>query len=137
MLYRKIICMTAAFLVMFSSVTVNAESELKVSALSAVLYCADNGQVIYEKSAHEKYEFHAFLSVCIYISSWYIGDMRDIILYRLSLLRCRMYRCGLMRSLCSRSGQSCRSPFIAERTAYLPLTRGIGYIASASGAFHC
>ena len=46
--------MTAAFLVMFSSVTVNAESELKVSALSAVLYCADNGQVIYEKSAHEK-----------------------------------------------------------------------------------
>ena len=54
MLYRKIICLTAAFLMIVSSMTVNAESELKVSALSAVLYCADSGQVIYEKAAHEK-----------------------------------------------------------------------------------
>ena len=54
MLYRRIICITAAFLVMFSAVTVNAESELSVSALSAVLYCSDSGQVIYEKNPHEK-----------------------------------------------------------------------------------
>ncbi len=54
MLYRKIICITAAFFMMISSMTVHAESELQVSALSAVLYCADSGQVIYEKAAHEK-----------------------------------------------------------------------------------
>ena len=54
MLYRKIVCITASILMIFSSVTVNAESELKVSAMSAVLYCADSGQVIYEKNSHEK-----------------------------------------------------------------------------------
>ena len=54
MLYRKIVCITASILVIFSAVTVNAESELKVSAMSAVLYCADSGQVIYEKNSHEK-----------------------------------------------------------------------------------
>ena len=54
MLYRKIICFVTAVFMMFSAVTVNADSELNVSALSAVLYCADSGQVIYEKNAHEK-----------------------------------------------------------------------------------
>ncbi len=38
---------------MFSSLTVSAE-EMQVSALSAVLYCADSGEVLYEKAAHEK-----------------------------------------------------------------------------------
>ncbi len=54
MLYRKIVCFVTAVLMMFSAVTVNAESDIQVSALSAVLYCADNGQVLYEKAAHEK-----------------------------------------------------------------------------------
>lgn len=55
MLLKKMIGVVSAVLVVFSVCTVNVSAEeLEVSALSAVLYCADSGEILYEKSPHEK-----------------------------------------------------------------------------------
>ncbi len=53
---RKGIAVAAVWCLLFSvcTVGVQAKEQVQISALSAVLYCADSGEVLYEKAAYEK-----------------------------------------------------------------------------------
>ena len=54
MLLKRILCMICVVLFSFSSVNAVGGSKPEVSAVSAILYCPDNNEILYEKSAHKK-----------------------------------------------------------------------------------
>ena len=54
---KKVVCVVLSIVLMFSFsvvVSAEAESEPTVSAEAFVLYCADNGQIIYSKNENKK-----------------------------------------------------------------------------------
>ncbi len=54
MLLKRILCLICVVLFSVSSVNAVGESIPEVSAVSAILYCPDNNEILYEKSAHKK-----------------------------------------------------------------------------------
>ena len=54
MLLKRILCLVFALVFSVSSVNAVGESNIEVSAVSAILYCPDNNEILYQKSAHKK-----------------------------------------------------------------------------------